>query len=103
MPPMLPATRIASPHLADRPFEQRVVAARNDWRRRDQVRCRMRVVGRLRDPQLDQTLGKQEFAGELAAGMRCVRTNSSISALADPQVVGNFGHRHQVGDLACIH
>ena len=83
------------PAFAQRPFQQRIVAAADDQRRRRMgKRCRPRVPGGK--PAIERRLRKQPFAGHLRAGHGGVRNELIELALGQPEIGGGFLGGQQV-------
>jgi hypothetical protein len=61
------------------------------------------IVGRLRHPELYQTLWKEELAGQLAARDALRAYEFVDGALAHANIVGDLGHRHQIGSVTPVH
>ena len=81
--------------FAQRPFQQRVVAAADDRRR-----LRTRHAGRPRnaggEPAIELGLGKQPAAGDLGAGHRALGHHFIDLAFLEAEIAGGFGGREKL-------
>jgi hypothetical protein len=89
--------------FAQRPFQQRIVTAADDRRRRHlRQACRCDQAGG--NPAVEGCAGKQPAPRHLAAGHRALRHQLVKLALREPEIVGcfvrreQFGHRNQYAD-----